>query len=67
MQADDKIRAVQSWAKPNKFQNGPVQKAAEELLENAAQWNVGPGQMNKKMAELMNAGEYSCFLGGASC
>jgi hypothetical protein len=62
--ADEGIRAVQSWTEPNKFQNGPIQKAEKELLEYAAQWNVGPGQLMEKMVELMNAaGEYSSLLG----
>lgn len=55
MYADKAVRATQSWSEPNKFQNGPIQKAEKELLEYAAQWNVGPGQVKEKMAEIMNA------------
>ena len=52
---DERIRATMSWTEPNKFGNGPVQKAEKELLEYAAQWNVGPDQLKEKMAELTNA------------
>jgi hypothetical protein len=47
---------------PNKFGNGAIQKAEREVLEYAAQWNVGPGQLKEKMAELLNAaGEFLAF------
>lgn len=53
--ADETIRASQSWTEPNKFENGPIQKASTQLQDYAAQWNVGEGQLKEKMAELINA------------
>jgi hypothetical protein len=55
MHADEVIRTAQSWIEPNKYDNGALQKASKQLLEHAVQWNVGPGQLKEKMAELINA------------
>lgn len=66
--ADERIRAVQSWAETNRFQKGPIQKAEKEVLQYAPQWNFARGQTKEKMAELINAaGEHTNLPIEARC
>ena len=37
---DERVRAAQSWIEPNKFGNGPLQKASETMLSYTSQFNL---------------------------
>ena len=55
IEADQIVQNSLSWSEPKKFENGPVNNGAKDImLKYAGMWNVGPGQLQEKMAELIN-------------
>lgn len=52
---DARIQATSLWDEPQKFANGPIQKAEEAMLQHAIQWKVTSETLEEKAAEIMNA------------
>ncbi|KAK2814123.1 hypothetical protein FQN50_000527 [Emmonsiellopsis sp. PD_5] len=52
---NEKLRSSIRWDDNNKIFDGVMARAPEEMVKIASQFSVGPGQIEEKVAELLNA------------
>lgn len=53
--ADPRIRNSAQFADPNKIFDGVMKRAPQEMINLASQFTVGPDQVDKRLAELINS------------
>ncbi|EAS31040.3 HypA-like protein [Coccidioides immitis RS] len=56
--ADPRVRDSAHWSDTNKFFDGVLKRAPEEMAKIAGEFTVGPDQIEERVAELINAVVY---------
>ena len=58
IRTNDEIVNAPHWEDGNKIRDGLLARAGEEVINLASQWRVKPENLEKKMAEMINASVY---------
>jgi hypothetical protein len=62
-QNSDKLKSAPHWSDENKFYDGILERARDQIMEIASQVVVGEDEIEEKTAEMMNAASmYTLFL-----